>query len=100
MTATKAMYVVGIRITESSRGLRPYIEISDALYGLAKICEYGSTAAMDAGMSDPNHWAHEVYQALLRFCESSYSTYSAWNGDMPESAQVERRIIDKIMEKS
>ena len=47
----------------------PRIQVMDyAKPGETFTCDYRSPAAMEAGLSDPKHWAHAVYNTLLALC--------------------------------
>ena len=59
--------VLGIEVTMSAGSYVPFVRVG-TLGGRSHICDYRSRSALDAGLSNPQHWAHDVYRVLEMAC--------------------------------
>jgi hypothetical protein len=94
--------VDGVLVCMSAGLYIPMIETVDYAdpdpYTRKSLCDYRSQMAMDAGLSNPRHWAHAVYRTLARLCEEhqeelqggDMAAYDATQTDRDEANEARR----------
>ena len=68
-TMQPSMHVQGILVTLDKWQYRPFVQVGEIYGSEHKLCTPNSPLANKAGLDNPKHWAHAVYQTLSRLCE-------------------------------
>lgn len=89
------MEIDGILVSMSEGLYIPMVQVRDWRDKRVFICDYNSTAATEAGLSNPKHWAHAVWRSLDLFCRENQAVLQ---GDSMET--YKETAMDRAMAKA
>ena len=89
-TLVQTTGIDGVIISMSSGLYVPLIQVIEYQTDRKSLCEPGSRMAQEAGLDNPRHWAHAVYQTLERLCRENQAALQGGSMDAYEETRMDR----------